>query len=210
MKKIFFVLIFILLLCGCAVNNDNSGNEHNGSLPNEKDEENINDEENNKTESNIKVIYFSCTNNTEKVANKIANYLNCPIIEIIPLVPYTDDDLNYNNNSSRANQEQNDANARPEIENVIDLDDTNIIFLGYPIWWGKLPKIIYTFLETYNLDNYTIIPFCTSGSSGISTSLSEIRQLEPNANVLEGKRFSANASDNDIKSFIDSLNIKGE
>lgn len=187
MKIKFILLLFLFLfLSACSTNkNKTTYTEHN----------------------NIKVIYFSCTNNTEKVANKISNYLNCSIEEILPLQPYTDADLNYNNNSSRANIEQNDINARPEIQNTIDLTDIDTIFLGYPIWWGKLPKIIYTFLETYDLNSYTIIPFCTSGGSGIQTSIEEIKQCEPNAEVLQGKRFSSNAKETDIETFIDTLKI---
>ncbi len=209
MKKILLLLLLVVLLCGCtSSNNLKEPSSTPETTPSEKDPETTPSEKEPETNKNsIIVIYFSCTNNTENVANKIANYLNCTIEEIIPLNPYSNDDLNYNNNSSRANKEQNDNNARPEIKNTFKLDDYNTIFLGYPIWWGKLPKIIYTFLDNYNLDNYTIIPFCTSGSTGITTSQNEIKQLKPNANVLNGKRFSGNASDKDIQSFIDSLNI---
>ncbi len=197
-KKLCLGLLFLFLLCGCTENNNNlssSDKTPSGQQPN------VNEE------SVIKVVYFSCTNNTKTVATKIANYLNCPIDEIVPLIPYTADDLNYNQNSSRANLEQNDNNARPEIKDSIDLENVNTIFLGYPIWWGKLPKIIYTFLETYDLTNYKIIPFCTSGGSSIATSVNEIKKLEPNATILEGKRFNANASDLEVQSFVDSLKL---
>lgn len=197
-KKLCLGLLFLFLLCGCTGNNNNlssSDKTPSGQQPN------VNEE------SVIKVVYFSCTNNTKTVATKIANYLNCPIDEIVPLIPYTADDLNYNQNSSRANLEQNDNNARPEIKDSIDLENVNTIFLGYPIWWGKLPKIIYTFLETYDLTNYKIIPFCTSGGSSIATSVNEIKKLEPNATILEGKRFNANASDLEVQSFVDSLKL---
>lgn len=196
-KKIF-VSLMTLLLCGCSmssVKERNSSNmkNHSSSIKSEHD--------------NIKVVYFSCTKNTQKIAVKMANYLECSIDEIIPYVPYTNEDLDYLDDTSRANLEQNDNNARPAIQNTIDFNDIDTLFLGYPIWWGKLPKIIYTFLETYNFDSDTIIPFCTSGSSGISNSVSEIRQLEPNAIVLNGQRFASNASDSMVKSFIDSLNL---
>ncbi len=92
------------------------------------------------------------------------------------------------------------------------MNQYNTLFIGHPIWHGKLPKIIYTFLETYDLANYTIIPFCTSGSTGITTSLNEIKDLEPQAIIKEGKRFSTNASQAEVSEWIDSLqlNIKGE
>lgn len=201
-NQLFLCLATASLLFGCSGNNsDSSSSGAMNSFMDNSSSLNSNEK------TNVKVIYFSCTNTTEHVANKISNYLNCNMEEIIPLVPYSSDDLNYHNDSSRANMEQNDVNARPEIKNTINLDEINIIFLGYPIWWGKLPKIIYTFCDTYNLDHYTIVPFCTSGGSGISTSVNEIKQLELNAQVLNGRRFDSNASDSDVKSFVDSLNL---
>lgn len=158
-------------------------------------------------ESDIKVIYFSCTHTTEKVAIQIADALNCEIEEIIPAVAYRSEDLDYHNDSSRANREQNDETARPEIKNTFDLTGIDTIFLGYPIWWGKLPKIIVTFLDTYDLEEVLVVPFCTSGSSGISTSVAEIKKLEPTAQVLDGKRFSSQTSDAEVQSFLDSLNL---
>lgn len=205
-KMFFLSLLSCITLMGCS-NGDNSSKQ---SIENQSTES-VSSIEQNHNVSRLKVIYFSCTNVTEKISIKISNYLNCNLEEILPLNPYTKEDLNYNNNSSRANQEQNDENARPEIANSININECNTIFIGYPIWWGRLPKIIYTFCDTYNLDNYTIIPFCTSGGSGISTSVTELKELEPNANILNGKRFNSSANDEEIKSFIDSLDLqKGE
>ncbi len=195
-----FLCLTTFLLCNCS-NSNNTISEINDNSEN-KTENSITSSDN-----NIKVVYFSCTNNTKKIANQISSYLECQIEEITPTIPYSNDDLNYNNNSSRANKEQNDADSRPEIKNQINFEDINTLFLGYPIWWGKLPKIIYTFLDEYDFTNYTIIPFCTSGGSDISTSVSEIKKLELNATVLDGKRFAANANDNEVRSFVDSLNL---
>ncbi len=149
-NQLFLALATSLFLFGCSENNiDNSSSKASSSFINDSSLTSYNDNSSNETsnslspdisstsykeETNTKVIYFSCTNTTEKIAYKISNYLECNIEEIIPLIPYSDEDLNYNNNSSRANIEQNDANARPEIENTINLDDTDVIFLGYPIW----------------------------------------------------------------------------
>ena len=125
------------------------------------------------------------------------------IFEIIPLDPYTEKDLNYNDDSCRANQEQNDDNCRPQISNpIVDFNQYNSFFIGYPIWWGKLPKIMYTFFETYDFSDKNIIPFCTSGGSGITTSVNEIKQLEPNANVDNGKRFSSSDSQETINQWL--------
>lgn len=156
--------------------------------------------------SKVLVAYFSCTGSTEKVAEKIAKASNGDIYKIEAKVPYTADDLNYNNASCRANQEQNNSSARPEINGIIEnIDDYDTIYIGYPIWWGDCPKIICTFMESYDFSNKTVIPFCTSGSSGISTSEDTLKSLV-NANWLSGKRFNSNVSEDEIKVWIDEVN----
>lgn len=188
MKKFFWFFNLILssfLLLSCNSNNDNSTT-------------------NNKIETNnILIVYFSCSNTTEAIAYKIQNNLQSNIFEIIPLDPYTEEDLNYNDDSCRANQKQNDDNCRPQISNpIVDFNQYDSFFIGYPIWWGKLPKIMYTFFETYDFSDKNIIPFCTSGGSGITTSVNEIKQLEPNANVDNGKRFSSSDSQETINQWL--------
>ncbi len=153
------------------------------------------------------VLYFSATNNTEQVAKYISEITSSDILEIIPKDGYTNEDLDYNNNNSRANREQNDENARPEISNKLDLENYDIIYLGYPIWWEEEPRIILTLLDNYNLENKTIIPFCTSGGSGIELSVSNIRNYNDKLNVLDGKRFSSNSSKEEVITWINSLNI---
>lgn len=156
--------------------------------------------------SNILVAYFSATGTTETVAKSIQSVLGSDIYEITPAMPYTSADLNYNSDC-RANREQNDDSARPEISGSIEnIEQYDAIFLGYPIWWGKAPKIIYTFLESYDLSGKTIIPFCTSGSSGIGTSVGEIKSLEPNASVNDGRRFS-DSSESTVKEWTDGLSL---
>ena len=184
-KKILIVIIGILVigLIGGGIylitkNNeklDNSSNQQD-NLQNQEQENNSNqNNENTDSNKNIAIIYFSATGTTKKVAEYIKNETNGDLIEIIPSEKYTDSDLNYGNNNSRANKEQNDSKARPEIKNNINTDDYDVIYLGYPIWWGDVPKIILTFLDNHNLDGKTIIPFCTSGSSGINGSLSTLK-----------------------------------
>lgn len=151
------------------------------------------------------VVYFSCTNTTKGIAEKIAVTLNGDIWCITPEQPYTSADLNYNDNSCRANREQNDGSARPAIKDMIDLSKYEVLYVGYPIWWGKLPKILWTFFETYDLSGKTVIPFCTSGSSGISTSVREIHGLEPNATVLYGRRFEGGADLQTVMNWVNSV-----
>lgn len=137
----------------------------------------------------ILVIYFSCTGNTKEAAEEIQRQTGADIYEIVPVVPYASEDLNYNQDDCRANREMEDDAARPAIDGRIDrLSDYDTVFIGYPIWWGTMPKIINTLLDTYDFLGKTIIPFCTSGSSGIDTSVSAIRLEEPDAKVLDGLR----------------------
>ncbi|MDO5571149.1 MAG: flavodoxin [Bacteroidales bacterium] len=150
------------------------------------------------------VVYFSCTNTTKGIADKIAKILEADEFRIEPADPYTSDDLNYSDNNCRANKEQNDANVRPAIVKGVDnIGDYDIIYVGFPIWWGKMPKIMFTFFDTYDLSGKTIIPFCTSGSSGINTAINEIKSLEPNAEIVNGNRFSGGTTESTIKSWID-------
>ena len=148
------------------------------------------------------VVYFSATGNTKTVAEEITRLTGADLYEIVPAVPYTDEDLNYNNNECCANQEMNDASARPAIgSEAIDVSSYDTVFIGYPIWWGTMPRIINTFLDTYDLSGKTVLPFCTSGSSGITQSVSDIRAAEPDADVRDGLRASG-ANDSGIESWI--------
>ena len=163
--------------------------------------------DNEKEENKMLVVYFSGTGNTKSLAETIAETSGADIFEIVPEVPYTSADLNYNNDNCRANQEQNDSSARPAIANRIEnIDEYDTIFIGYPIWWGTMPRIINTFLDTYDLSGKTIMPFCTSGSSGISSSVSSIRSICPNADVKDGMRGTASTSNAQIETWIENNN----
>lgn len=144
----------------------------------------------------VLVAYFSATNTTKGVAEAIhSQVIGSDIYSITPAVPYTSADLNYNNSSCRANREQNDPTARPEISGQVEnIKQYDVIFIGYPIWWGQAPKIIYTFFESYDYDfsGVTIIPFCTSGSSGIGSSATNLHSLAPSATWKTGARISGN------------------
>ena len=161
------------------------------------------------SEQNGKVLiaYFSATNNTEGIANHLDAILDADLYEITPETPYTSADLNYNTDC-RANREQNDASARPAISGSVDnMEQYDVIFLGYPIWWGQAPKIIYTFVESYNLSGKTIVPFCTSGSSGIGSSAMNIHSLANGATWLDGRRFSGSASRSTVETWVNDLGL---
>lgn len=151
------------------------------------------------------LVYFSATGTTKTLAEKISNVSGLDMVELVPENPYTSDDLNYNNDNCRANQEQHDDNARPKISNSIDnFENYDTIILGYPIWWGTMPKLINTFLESYDFTGKTIMPFCTSGGSSIDTSISAIKSECPNANVTSGLRGTGSTSDSQIEEWLTS------
>ena len=150
--------------------------------------------------SDVLVAYFSATGTTKGVAERIASVTGGDLYEIVPANPYSAADLNYNDRSSRSTKEQNDKSARPEIGSKdISLEGYTTIYLGFPIWWGEEPRILDTFAEKYKFDGITVIPFCTSGGSGLGDSAKNMQSLALGAKVLEGKRFSASASSDELK-----------
>ena len=163
-------------------------------------------EENTEMSSNILVVYFSCTNTTKTLAEYTADILSADVYEIIPEQPYSDDDLAYYTNG-RADREQNDLSVRPAISgSVKNMDEYDTIILGYPIWHSQAPRIINTFLESYDFAGKTIIPFCTSHSSAIGSSDTDLHRLcSDSTNWIKGKRFSSDTSYRDVKEWLNSI-----
>ncbi len=148
------------------------------------------------------VAYFSATGNTKSVASRLATATGADLFEIKPENIYTSDDLNWQNDKSRSSIEMADKNSRPIIASKIEnIAKYKTIFIGFPIWWGREPSIIDTFMESYDFAGKTIIPFATSGSSDIGNSGEIIQSLVPNATVLHGKRFSTSVSDTELKNW---------
>lgn len=159
----------------------------------------------------VLVAYFSATGTgpTKTIARRIQAATQGDLFAIVPQDPYTAEDLNYNDNQSRSTREVHDAKARPAISNrLTNMDQYDVVYLGYPIWWGTAPKIIYTFLESYSMGGKTIIPFCTSGSSGIGASAQNLHSLAPNATWVEGRRFATGTSQDVIASWVAQLSRK--
>lgn len=205
-----FVLVFSLASCGGNSENNRASAGENASTSAESASAATESEtpENDAAEQKILVAYFSATGTTEGVAEQIAEGLSCDLYEITPQDPYTDADLNYSDKNSRTTSEMNDENARPAISgSVSDMAQYDVVFLGYPIWWGEAPKIINTFLESYDFSGKTIVPFCTSGSSEISSSVSALKPLASGATWLEGRRFGGGVSDETVMEWVRSLNL---
>ena len=156
--------------------------------------------------SKVLVAYFSATGTTKGVAEHIANGLNADIYEIVPEDPYTDADLNFNDNNSRTTIEMNDPDARPAISgSVEDMDQYTTVFIGYPIWWGDAPRVINTFVESYDFSGKTIIPFCTSGGSGMGKTNERLAPSCPGAALLKGKMLNSSLSQEELKAWAQSL-----
>lgn len=152
------------------------------------------------------VVYFSATGTTKGVAEKIASAVKADTYEILAAQPYTTDDLNWHDSNSRTTKEQNDKSVRPKIgSDKLSLDDYATVFIGYPIWWGEEPRIMDTFVESYDFNGKTVIPFCTSGGSGIGSSGTNLAANAGGGNWLEGERLS---SSSDIDGWIKGLNLQ--
>lgn len=202
MKNKIFKITSILFLCtislmvtACSSNKDLSDENLN--------ENDVNEKELTTSDNNVLVVYFSATGTTRKVATSIEDILSADIYEIVPEIPYTEEDLAYYTNG-RADKEQDDNSSRPNIaDNSISIDEYDTILLGYPIWHGQAPRIINTFLETYDFSNKTIIPFCTSHSSGIGSSATNLQSLTSESSTwLEGRRFDDTTEKEEIQQWL--------
>lgn len=156
--------------------------------------------------SDVLVVVFSATGTTKAVAEKIAAIEGADLYEIKAAEEYTDADLNWSDHDSRSTKEQNDRSARPEIgSEEISLDGYVKIYVGYPIWWGEEPRILDTFVESHDFEGKTLIPFCTSSSSGIGRSGKNLAENAGSGSWLEGRRFSGSVSEDELRAWIETL-----
>ena len=215
MKKL---LILVLTLCmvltaaSCGARPDKDAAPEQVDRPEEnKAAGALSPEAGEAAEGKMLVAYFSWTGNTEGVANHIADITGADKFEIVPAEPYGEENNNYYDESARAYKERYDAPARPEIDAAVEnMGQYDIVFIGYPIWYGEAPKPVYTFLESYDFEGKTIVPFCTSGSTDIGPSVTGISPLAPEANWLDGRRFSGGASRDAVEEWVNGLDIKTE
>ena len=148
------------------------------------------------------VAYFSASGTTAKVAKKMAEAIGADLFEIKPETPYTGADLNWQNKNSRSSVEMNDRSSRPAIAvKAADMLQYDVVFVGFPVWWYREPSIIDTFMESYDFAGKTVIPFATSGGSGLGDSTTNMQKLAKGAKVVNGKRFSGNASAEELKAW---------
>ena len=147
----------------------------------------------------ILVAYFSASGVTAKVAEKMAEASEADLFEIVPAQPYTKADLNWMDKQSRSSVEMKDRSCRPAMAAKPDVSSYDVILVGFPVWWYREPSIVDTFMESADFTGKTVVPFCTSGVSGLGDSAKNLQALAPGAKVLDGKRFSASASSDELK-----------
>lgn len=215
-----FALLFALAGCGNGASS-NEASSDSAVSPSQTEQSSNNEKPSSETPSNtstseteqetnmentILVAYFSATGTTEQVAQQAAEILDADLYEIVPEDPYTEEDLAYYT-GGRADQEQDDPSARPAISGGVEnMSQYDTILLGYPIWHGQAPRIISTFLESYDFAGKTIIPFCTSHSSGVGSSADNLHELCPDTvNWIEGSRFGSEVTGVEIESWLSSV-----
>lgn len=199
MKKILTALmsvLMILTLTACGGTADKKSAETSTAAPAETKKETL-------------VAYFSCTGTTKNLAENVAKVLDADLYEIKPKVPYTETDLNYKDETSRSTVEQRDEKFRTEIaDKDAKIADYKNIVVAFPIWWGVEPRIIDTFIESYDFGGKTVIPICTSGGSDIGSCGDNLKTLAtPSAEFKIGKCFFKNNSTDEIKNYFDSLGL---
>ena len=220
MKKAIAILLSLTMIlglaaCGNSASQTEQPSTEDTSVESKADTnsaENSTDMENTDNQDvqdhKVLVAYFSATGTTKGVAEHIANGLNADIYEIVPEEAYTDADLDYNDNNSRTTIEMNDPDARPAISGSVEnMEQYDIIFVGYPIWWGEAPRIVSTFMESYDFSGKTIVPFCTSGGSGIGSSASNLERLTSGATWLDGRRLNGSDSQDTVMEWVNSLDL---
>ena len=157
-------------------------------------------------QSKVLVAFFSASGNTARLAENLSKAIGADIYEIKPKNEYTSADLDWHNENSRSSVEMNNESARPEIDGkVANFDQYETIIIAYPIWWNLEPRIVDTFLESYNFSGKTLIPVCTSGGSGIENSAAHLKKVCPNANWKSGKKFNSGTSQDELKNWFNKL-----
>ena len=204
------VLVFPFVACS---NNSSDNSNTTPSTSQTADTSKSTDEntQNSNTSSKILVVYYSATGSTKAVAETIANTAGADLFEITPVDPYTSDDLNWTNDNSRVSVEHNDESKRDvELTQVTpdNWDDYDTVFVGYPIWWGIAAWPVNNFVKGNDFRGKTVIPFCTSSSSGLGQSGDLLADMAGTGNWQDGERFSSGASSSKVESWVNGLDLK--
>ena len=227
MRKRGFILMTVCILivgmlagCGAGSGQDESQTQSNTGAASENESSAATTEEDSAevsseaetdgdgTQGKTLVVYFSATGNTERVAEVIADTTGGELFELEPVDPYTDEDLNYNDDNSRVSQEYADESLRNVelvADTVDDWQDVERIYIGYPVWWGIAAWPVNTFVEANDFTGKTVIPFCTSASSGLGDSGELLAELAGTGDWQEGMRFRSSVSDEDVAAWVESL-----
>ncbi|OKZ02102.1 MAG: flavodoxin [Bacteroides sp. CAG:1060_57_27] len=162
-------------------------------------------EKNMQTGNKALVVYFSATGTTAKAARTIAEVTGGTLYEIVPQQAYSSDDLDWNDRQSRSSVEMNDPQARPALKDAEpDVAACDVIFIGYPVWWDQAPRIINTFIESHDLNGKTLVPFATSGGSGITGSVRELKRAYPELEWQDGRLLNG-ASRNTVQNWVNDV-----
>ena len=210
-KKVISIFVVVLAIVGIAyfATNQNKQKQNEPTVVNNTTANQENQTQTDTTSTNkTLVVYFSAQSHTKEIASEIASNLNADLFEITPKEPYTSDDLNWNNSHSRVSREHDDPSLRNiELETtaVPNWDDYDTVLIGYPIWWGIAAWPVDSFIKANDFGNKTVIPFCTSASSGIGQSGDLLKEEAKGGNSQEGERFPSNASSDAIKEFTDRI-----
>lgn len=218
MKKITSILLALVLVfsfAACSNNSDNSASTANSTTSTPAGKQSTDESSDNNTDSSsnskILVVYYSATGSTKAVADTIADTTGADLFEITPVVPYTSDDLNWTNDNSRVSVEHNDESKRdvPLTKTTPDnWADYDTVFIGYPIWWGIAALPVNNFVEGNDFTGKTVIPFCTSSSSGLGQSGDLLADMAGTGNWQDGERFSSGASSSKVESWVNGLDLK--
>lgn len=217
MKKITALIMSLLMITSLAACGSNETNTPAPSEPESSESQSAQDstmeseasQEESATGKTL-VVYFSATGNTESAANYIAQATGGDLFELEPAEPYTDEDLNYNNDDSRVSREHEDESLR-DVELVADTvenwDECDTVFIGYPIWWGIAAWPVDSFVKANDFTGKTVIPFATSASSDLGQSGELLAELAGTGDWQEGQRFSSSVSEEDIQAWVDDLGL---
>ena len=208
MKKIPMMLCVLLALLLSACAGQKAQAPETTSAPAETTTEATVETANSQTR-HVLVACFSATGHTKPLAEAAAQYLNADFYEILPEEPYTQEDLDYSDSNSRTSTEQNDPTARPKIAGeAIDMAQYDTVILAHPIWWGKAPKIMFTFLESYDFSGKTMVSMCTSASSPLGSSAQELHEAAPDSvQWLESRRFSIGEAQENVESWLKEIEL---